>query len=246
MSRLILLYRSIVGKKAIVAATGALMLAFLVFHASGNLKVFLPEASPGVPDIDAYAHFLRTVGDPLLPHGLGLWMFRVILGAALILHVVCVVQLALYNRRARPVHYERVDYDKANASGRWMLYTGALLLLFLVIHVLHFTTGDLDPQRFVEGAAYANLHHAFQRGVYVAFYWSAMLVLALHLYHGTWSLFQSLGLDNPDRNRGLRRMALVLAVLLPLVFAAVPGAFVSGRMEAPPTPGDALAGGGDR
>jgi succinate dehydrogenase / fumarate reductase cytochrome b subunit len=236
LGRLLLLYQSQLGKKAIVAVTGTLMLGFLLLHVAGNLKAFLPEASPGVPDIDVYSRFLRTAGEPLLPPLTVLWLFRVVLASALILHVVCVLQLAAKNRRARPVHYDRVEYVQTTRSARWMLYTGSLLLLFVVLHLLHLTTGTLAPAEFTHGAVYANLQRAFGHGLVTLCYVAAMIVLALHLYHGAWSLFQSLGLDTPDRNRGLRRTAAAIALVVPLAFTLVPLAFFVGLM--PPAPTD--------
>ena len=234
MNRFRLLYHSLLGKKAIVAVTGAMMLGFLVLHVIGNLKAFLPEVAMGVPDIDSYAHFLRTMGEPILPYGVALWTVRIALGLALVLHVVCVVQLASSSRRARPVAYESPDYAEATSSARWMLYTGAGLLAFLVFHLLRFTTGSIDPSRFVEGGVYTNLFRAFQHWYYVLLYLAVMGILALHLYHGIWSLFQSLGVDNPDRNRGLRRMAVIVALGLAFAFGAVPAAFFGGAMSPPP------------
>jgi succinate dehydrogenase / fumarate reductase cytochrome b subunit len=231
--RLLLLYRSLVGKKAIVAVTGAILLGFLVFHAAGNLKTFLPDPSRGVADIDVYAQFLRTMGEPLLPHMFVLWTLRVVLLLSLALHVVCVVQLARHNRRARPVQYERFEYAEATASGRWMLYSGTLLLLFVAIHLPHLTTGTLDAAHFTPGAVYANLYRAFTRWSFAGLYLVAMAVVGLHLYHGAWSAFQSLGIDNPDRNRMLRRLAIGIAVVLPLAFASVPLAFLAGIMDPP-------------
>lgn len=242
MRRLLLLYRSLVGKKAIVAVTGAVLLGFVVLHVVGNLKAFLPDAASGVPDIDLYSRFLRTMGEPVLPHAGALWLLRCLLLAALTLHVVCVFQLAARNRRARPVDYDRYDHARATASGRWMLVTGSLLFVFVVFHLLHFTTGTIDPDRFVHGAVYENLRRAFVRGPFVAVYLGALAVLALHLYHGTWSLFQTLGLDNPDRNRGLRRVAIVVAVIVPLAFASVPVAFFSGGMKGPELPANTTIG----
>lgn len=235
MTRFVRLYRSALGKKAIVAVTGAILLLFLLLHVAGNLKVFLPDAAPGVPDIDLYARFLRTMGEPLLPFSGALWTVRVILAVAFVLHVVCVFQLATRNRRARPVGYRRQQYAEATAPARWMLVTGSLLLAFLAIHLLQFTSGTIDAERFVPGAVYANLDRAFSGWGYTLFYTGAMGVLALHLYHGGWSLFQTLGLDNPDRNRALRALALCVALGLALAFAAVPLAFFAGSMAPPPT-----------
>lgn len=233
MSRLALLYRSVVGKKAIVAFTGAILLGFLVLHVIGNLKAFLPDPQPGLPDIDVYARFLRTMGEPLLPYSSALWLVRAVLTAALALHVTCVIQLALRSRRARPIPYARVAHVQATAPARWMLYTGGLILVFVAVHILQFTTGTIDAARFVDGAVYSNLFRAFQVWYYTAFYVLAMLVIGLHLYHGAWSLFQSLGADNPDRNRGLRGLAILLAVGLFLSFSSVPTAFFLGAMPAP-------------
>jgi len=241
MSRALTLYRSLIGKKIIVATTGAIMIGFLILHVAGNLKAFLPAAAPGVPDIDLYARFLRTMGEPLLPYSFLFWLIRIVVGGALILHVTCVIQLALHNRRARPVGYRAVEHVEATAPARWMLYTGALLLLFLVVHILQFTTGSIDSARYVSGAVYGNLFRAFNQWGYVALYVGAMTVLALHLYHGAWSLFQSLGLDSPDRNRALRRGAALGALGLALAFATVPLAFATGWLGPPPRPIAAVA-----
>ncbi|HJO22795.1 MAG: succinate dehydrogenase cytochrome b subunit [Myxococcota bacterium] len=233
MTRILLLYRSVVGKKTIVAVTGAMLLVFLILHVIGNLKAFLPDPSPGVSDIDVYSRFLRTMGEPLLPYESALWIVRVVMGTALVLHIVCVLQLASISRRARDVSYERVRHVESTAPARWMLYTGTLMLFFLVVHLLQFTTGSIDTSRFVEGAVYANLYRAFQQWYFAVFYLVAMGVLAIHLYHGVWSVFQSLGIDNPDRNSGLRRLGTLVAVLLTLAFAALPAAFWSGVMPPP-------------
>lgn len=234
MNRILLLYRSLVGKKAIVAVTGAMLLGFLLLHVVGNLKAFLPDERPGLPDIDVYARFLRTMGEPVLPYGVGLWIVRCVLAIALVLHVVCVLQLAQASRRARPVGYARSQFTEATAPGRWMLYTGSLLLVFLVFHLLQFTTGSIDASRFVDGAVYTNLDRTFRRGPYALLYVGVMVILCLHLFHGTWSLFQSLGIDNPDRNRGLRHLAAVVSIGLALAFASVPTAFALGWMPSPP------------
>ncbi|NRA02013.1 MAG: succinate dehydrogenase cytochrome b subunit [Myxococcales bacterium] len=233
MQRVGTFYRSVIGKKAIVAATGAILLAFLVFHLIGNLKAFLPDPAPGVYDIDLYSKFLRTVGEPLFPRTTVLWTIRCVLLVALGLHIACVVQLAKQNRDARPVAYiHKPARREATPSARWMLYTGSFLILFIVLHLLQFTTGTLGSTGFGE-SVYANLYLAFHKLYFVGFYAVAMLILALHLFHGAWSLFQSLGLDNPDRNLGLRRFAMAVSIGIFLAFASVPAAFYSGLMQAP-------------
>ena len=241
MKRLLLLYRSIIGKKVIAAVTGAVMMGFLILHVAGNLKAVLPDAAPGVPDIDVYASFLRTMGEPLLPYATLLWSVRIVLIASLLLHVTCVLQLARRNQRARPVRYREVRHVESTAPARWMLYSGSLLLAFLVIHLLQFTTGTIDAARFVPSGVYGNLYRAFHEWGYVAMYVGATVLLGLHLYHGAWSLFQSLGLDNPDRNRGLRQLAMVVALGLSLSFASVPVAFSLGALGPPPAESPKLA-----
>lgn len=234
MSRLTSLYGSTIGKKGIAAVTGVLLLGFLVLHVIGNLKVFVADPQPGVPDIDVYARFLRTMGEPLLPHATALWLVRGVLITALVLHVTSVFSLALRNQRARPVKYLQRRHTRANLPARWMLVTGSLIAVFVVVHILQFTTGSIDSAGFVQGAVYANLHRAFQLWYFVVLYVGAMVVIAFHLYHGAWSLFQTLGADDPDRNRGLRHLAVVVAAGLFLSFSSVPVAFALGWLPPPP------------
>ena len=127
MSRLAVLYRATVGKKALVAVTGFVLLGFLLGHMAGNLKAFVPDPQPGVADIDVYAAYLREIGVPLLPHGWFLWLTRAALLSALVVHVVCVLQLAARNRAARPVGYRVTTQVEATRSARAMLLTGSLL-----------------------------------------------------------------------------------------------------------------------
>lgn len=227
---------STLGKKIVVAVTGLAMIGFLIGHVTGNLKVFLPDPEPGVADIDAYAAFLRSMGEPLVPHGSLLWMARLGLIAALVLHVVFVIQLAARNRAARPQAYAQTRYSQSTWPARLMMYSGLLLLVYVVFHILHFTTGTVEPAAFEHGAVYANLYRAFVQWPWVAVYLVAMAIVAIHLYHGAWSAFQSLGLDHPDRNRLIRIGAAGLAILLFAGFAAVPLAFITGWLDAPPTP----------
>ena len=195
VSRLVAVYKSSLGKKLIVAVTGIFMLGFLLGHVTGNLKVFLPDTAEGEPDIDHYAESLRIIGDPFLPHNSFLWVARAVLILALVLHVICVIQLASMNRAARPQGYEKQSFAQASMPARWMLLTGIYLLLFIVFHILHFTLGAFGD--FEYGKVYQNLQVSFGRIGYVALYVFSMIVLAIHLYHGTWSLFQTLGWTIP-------------------------------------------------
>lgn len=232
MNRMLALYRSTLGKKFIVAITGIMMLGFLIGHMAGNLKIFLPELPDGTPDIDHYAHSLRTLGEPFVPHAALLWVARLGLVGALVLHVICVMQLSTGNMAARNVEYASRKYSRATGSARWMMYTGGFLLLFIFVHLLHLTLGAFG-NGFEHGKVYSNLQGAFSSVVWVGFYVVSLTIVSLHLYHGVWSLFQTLGFDNPDRNQLLRRSAAVLAVGLFIGFIAVPTAFITGMAKSP-------------
>ena len=234
MNRFAQFYRSTLGKKAVVAVTGLLLFGFLVLHVIGNLKGFLPPTAGGEPDIDVYAHFLTIMGEPLLPDMFALWAVRIILGVALTLHVVNVIQLAARNRAARPIHYKHPAHVAATHPARWMLWTGAGILIFLVFHLLQFTTGTIAPTPYVFGQVYSNLYHAFQVWWILLIYILAMGFVALHVFHGAWSAFQTLGIDNPDRNRGLRLFALGSALFLFLAFLSLPTLLWFDVMPEPP------------
>ena len=194
----------------------------------------LGSDAEGVPHIDSYAHFLRTMGEPMLPYGAALWVTRIILVVALVLHVVTVIQLAVRNRAARPIRYQRHVHVESTWAARTMLVSRMLLLVFVVIHVLQFTTGTIQIRPIVPETVYANLFETFAVWYVVAFYVIAMGLLGFHLYHGTWSLFQSLGYDNPDRNRGLRLFAAGSALIIFLGFCSVPVFIILGAMPEPP------------
>ena len=144
MSRLTTLYRSTLGKKAIVAVTGIMLFGFVVMHMIGNLKTLTGNDAEGIPHIDTYAHFLRTMGAPILPETFALWGARIILLIALVLHLVIVAQLTLQNYAARPIPYTRKVYVQTTITARSMLVSGILLLVFIVLHIIHFTTGTID------------------------------------------------------------------------------------------------------
>ena len=214
-----------------------------MLHVTGNLKAFLPDAAPGVPDIDHYAEFLRTMGEPLVPHNGVLYLTRAVLLISVVLHIWMVISLTAQNRRARPVRYVRQKYVQATTAARYMLGTGFLIAVFIVFHILHFTAGVLDPMRFVEGAVYENLYRAFQLWYFVMIYVFAMAVIAFHLYHGVWSLFQTLGIDNPDRNRALRAFAAASALALFLGFSSLPVTFYFKKLPPPVSRTEPLQGG---
>ncbi len=177
---------STIGKKVVMAGTGIILFGFVCGHAVGNLQAYLgPEA------LNHYAAFLRE-----FIHGWGLWIVRATLLASVALHIWAATALTIENRRARPVGYRAVQHEQSTYASRTMVWSGPILALFVIYHILHFTTGAVH-QDFVEGDAYHNFVTGFQVVPVSAFYIVAMLALGLHLYHGVWSMLQTLGLSHP-------------------------------------------------
>lgn len=230
MNRIQTLYASSIGKKMVAAITGVILLGFLLGHVAGNLKVFTGSTSQGVPHIDEYAQFLKVAGAPLLPAMMGLWIARLVLLGALILHVVTVAQLAMLSAEARPVGYVKTNRRAASLPALWMMFSGGLILVFVIFHILHFTTGTIEIGEFTHGYVYNNLAKSFANPLVAIGYSLVMIVLGFHLNHGIWSLFQTLGLDNPDRNKQLRILSTGITLAIVLGFMAVPLAFMSGQM----------------
>ena len=236
MNRLASLYKNTIGKKFIAAITGLILFGFLIGHVAGNLKVFTGSSADGVPHIDEYAHFLRVMGEPILPEMAGLWIARVFLLIALVVHVVVVSQLALQSAEARPVSYVKSTKAAASLPALWMMFSGLLILGFIIFHILHFTLGAVPLGEFQHGYVYNNLAYSFALWPVSIGYIAVMVVLGFHLFHGIWSLFQTLGFDNPDRNRGLRAFALIATVGLVVGFSAVPVSFLLGDLVNMPAP----------
>ena len=208
-------WRSTIGKKVVMAVTGIVLVGYVLAHVTANLLIFVGPAA-----IDAYAAKLRTL--PIL-----LWGVRILLLVSVVLHVVAAAQLAIRARAARPTPYHRFEPQMSSAASRTMRWGGLALLLFLVYHILHFTTGQAHPD-FIHLAPYHNLTTAFRVWWVAAVYIAAMLALAMHLYHGTWSMFQTLGIEHPRVNPARRRLATAIAVLVPLGFVTVPIAVLVG------------------
>jgi succinate dehydrogenase / fumarate reductase cytochrome b subunit len=234
MSLIKTFYGSTIGKKITMALSGLVLVLFVLGHMAGNLKIFAGiDPSTGDYKIDDYGRFLRSMGAEMMGHEGFLWVVRVVLLACLIVHAVSGIQLARLNRRAKPEGYKVSNYRSANAASRTMIYGGLFLLLFVVYHILHFTTGTVHFHGFVEGEVYANVFSAFRHYGMAAFYVVSMGLLAAHLYHGTWSMFQTLGVDTPQWNKGFRTVAKVVAVALFLGFSSVPVSIAAGILPAP-------------
>ena len=195
-------YRSSIGKKWVMAVTGILIMGFVFAHMVGNLKMYL-----GPQEFNRYSEFLRELLVPILPRTVTLWLMRSGLITAVALHVHAAYGLTVINRRARPVRYQSPrDYVAANFASRTMRWTGIIVGLFLFWHLADLTWGWVNP-KFVRGAAYENLVASFRQVPVAILYIVANLALGVHLWHGAWSLFQSLGLNNPRFNRWRRWFA---------------------------------------
>jgi succinate dehydrogenase / fumarate reductase cytochrome b subunit len=223
MRRVLNLYRSSVGKKVLMAVTGVIFVLFVVGHMYGNLKAFY-----GPESFNHYAEFLREMGAPLLMHGQLLWIIRIALLVAVLLHVVPAVQLWLTGNKARPVGYAHgLELEETTVGARTMRWGGVLLFVFVVFHLLHLTVGSLHPN-FIPGDAYNNLVVGFQAWPVGVGYIVVMGALSLHLYHGVWSSLQTLGINHPRFNRYRRPLALIVAAVVFVGFVSVPAAVMAG------------------
>ncbi|WP_171166150.1 succinate dehydrogenase cytochrome b subunit [Streptomyces sp. I05A-00742] len=216
------LWRSTVGKKAVMAATGLILLAYLVAHMLGNLKVFF-----GAGEFNHYGHWIRTIGEPFLHHMWFLWIARVVLGASVVLHGVAAYQLSRRDLAARPTKYEGKKRQRTSYATRTMRWGGVILALFIVWHILDLTTLTVNPNA-EEGRPYENLVASFDRWYVAAFYILAMLALCMHIRHGFWSAAQTLGANSPRRDRTFKVLANGLAALLTAGFLAVPVGVLTG------------------
>jgi succinate dehydrogenase / fumarate reductase cytochrome b subunit len=216
VTRLRLLWDSSVGKKVVMAVTGLIMVAYLITHVLANLLVF-----QGPSRINAYSAFLHGTGGAL-------WAARLVLLAALILHVVAAVQLAGRRFDARPVGYAAGQEPQVSTwASRTLRWGGGLILVFLVYHILHFTVGTAHPD-FIEGDPYHNVATGFRNLGVVILYLVVMAAVGLHLYHGVWSSGRSLGMSPPSPKPFRRTVAAMLALLIWLGFTIITLAVYAG------------------
>lgn len=211
--------------KFVMATSGAIMLLYLVVHMIGNLKIFLGRES-----LDAYAEWLRVVGEPALPEQTVLWAVRVVLLAAVLGHLVSAVVLTLRARRARPVKYShRPPVTGGSYAARTMRWGGVIIALFIVYHVLDLTTGTLNPNG-VSGAVYDNVVAGFapSRWYVTLFYVLAVVAVGFHVKHGLWSGLQTFGRSSAATQARLKGVSTVVAVVLVAGFGSVPFAVLTG------------------
>ncbi len=209
-----------VGKKVVMAATGLILFGFVIGHMLGNLQLYM-----GAEALNAYALFLRT-----FLHGGGIWIARTVLLASVVLHIWAMTSLTLVNRRARAVGYRQWKPRESTYASRTMRWSGVFLLAFIIYHLLHFTTGDAHPD-FIPGDVYHNVVSGFQVVPVSIVYILATLCLALHLFHGSWSMLQTLGLNHPRYNRLRNVICVGLAALVVVGNLSFPVAVLTGLVR---------------
>lgn len=219
------LWHTTIGKKAVTAVSGLVMVLFLLVHMLGNLKIFF-----GPTDFNAYAGWLRTIGEPVLHRTWFLWIQRVVLLVALVAHVTAAAQLSTRDRRARPVRYAHGQRAKATFATRTMRWGGVILALFVVWHVLDLTVGAVNPD-FEAGKPYHDVVVDFQVWWVNVIYLVAVAMVGLHVNHGFWSAAQTLGINRPSRDRALKAIGSTLAVVITAGFAMVPIAVMTGLVS---------------
>lgn len=214
---------SAVGMKWIMALSGLALIGFVIAHAFGNLKVYF-----GAEDFDHYAESLRTLLYPIVPKTWVLWGMRIGLIVVFAAHIGSAITLTRMNQRARPTKYQSPrHYIAANFASRSMRWTGIIVALFVLFHLADLTWGFANPD-FVRGDAYDNLVASFDRLPVAIFYMLANIALGIHLFHGTWSMFQSMGINSPRYNQVRRWVAGTIAVGIAVVNVSFPLAVTVG------------------
>src|ERR1700755_976551 len=199
------------GKKVVMAVTGAILFLFVIGHLAGNLQVF-----EGPAKLNAYGAFLHSIGELL-------WPVRAILLIAIALHITATVQLALRNKRARPTGYSVKKAIASSYASRTMYWSGPIVLAFIIFHLLHLTAGYIHPgAAYIEGDVYHNVVSGFQVWWVSLSYIFAIILLGLHLRHGIWSMFQSLGMNHPRHTPILKSAAWVVALAIVLGYISIP------------------------
>jgi succinate dehydrogenase / fumarate reductase cytochrome b subunit len=213
-------WQTTVGKKAIMAVTGVILFGFVCGHLLGNLQVFLPPEK-----LNHYAALLKSL--PAL-----LWGTRITLLVAVGLHIWSSFELWLLQRAARPMKYVRKANLHSTYASRTMLWSGPIIAAFVIFHLLQFTFGAVHPGApFDEHNVYNNVVKGFQVWPVSLFYIIAMIMLCYHLYHGLWSMFQSLGFSHPVYTPWLQRLAKVVAILIAIGYISIPVAILAGFIK---------------
>jgi succinate dehydrogenase / fumarate reductase, cytochrome b subunit len=213
-------WASTVGKKIVMAVTGIILFAFVIGHLLGNLQVF-----EGPAKLNAYGAFLHSIGEFL-------WPVRIVLLIAVTLHIVATVQLALLKKRARPIEYSVKKAIASSYASRTMYWSGPIVLAFIIFHLLHLTAGYIHPgAAYIEGDVYHNVVSGFQVWWVSLSYIVAVSLLGLHLRHGLWSMFQTLGIHQPQYTLRFKKAAMVIALLITLGYISIPISVLLGLVK---------------
>jgi succinate dehydrogenase / fumarate reductase, cytochrome b subunit len=230
-------YRSAVGKKWVMALTGIALMGYVFIHAVGNLKLYV-----GAEDMNKYGEWLRQLLVPFLPRYGLLWILRIGLIAAFVLHIHAAYSLTRMNRAANAGGYQQSrDWQAANIASRSMRWTGVIILLFVAFHLADLTGGRANPD-FVQGDVYRNVVASFERVPVALLYIVANIALVIHLFHGAWSMFQSLGLNNPRWNSWRRGFAIGFAGIVGVLNLSFPIAVLTGVVSADDNPDCEIVG----
>jgi succinate dehydrogenase / fumarate reductase cytochrome b subunit len=219
------LWRSTIGKKYVMAITGLIWFGYLIVHLWGNLKIYA-----GAPFLNEYGAWLRTVGEPFFGYSQLLWLVRIVLIPAFIVHVWAAIQLTARDRASRPRNYSMRKNLESTFASRTMIWGGLFILLFVIYHVLDFTFGTVNPG-FEEGNIYRNVIASFRLWPVAVFYILAMIAVGLHLLHGIWSTFQTLGWNTASANRLIRNFATFAALALTIGNISIPVAVLIGVLK---------------
>jgi succinate dehydrogenase / fumarate reductase cytochrome b subunit len=213
-------YGSTLGKKVVMAVSGLILFGFIIGHLAGNLQVFL-----GRHKLDAYSAFLKSSQAML-------WGARLTLLASVGLHILASIQLTLQNRAARPVGYRSGAGVASKYAARTMIWSGPIVALFVLYHLAHFTWGTVHPSDPFDGTrVYDNVVRGFQVWPVSFFYIAAILALGLHLSHGIWSMFQSVGLTHPRYDVPLKAGAVLISAAIVAGYVVIPIAVIVGAVR---------------
>lgn len=223
-NRWIELWHSQLGKKYAMAISGFILIAYVLAHLVGTLKVFAgPEAT------NAYANWLHSLGYPLLPEYFAIWAVRILLLLSVIMHIVAAAQLVRLARTARPIGYAAREHRTVDFASRTMRWGGVIITLFIIFHVLHLTTGHIHHDYSED--VYRNIVSGFQQWHISLFYIIACAALALHIYHGLWSALQTMGSTYRGFHRGGRVPAIAIATIIGIGNISLPAGVAIGLIE---------------
>ena len=225
LNRTIGFYESTLGKKVVMAVTGVILFGYVLGHLIGNLQIYSPDAQ----QINDYAKFLHS-------HVVLLWAVRALLLASVVLHITASVQLWLLKQKARPEAYVKKDDVPASYAARTMIWSGPIIAAFVIFHVLHLTVGSVLPLHTLPDGGMdvrANVIAGFQNPAVAIFYIVAMALLCMHLYHGLWSMFQSLGVNHPRYTPIIKKGAAAFAWFVAIGNISIPVAVLAGLLRLP-------------